>query len=153
MRSRTRCCEAGRLTQSSLHHDECGCGTIAYPRLLATNGVGCSLPARLRARLSRARFRQELFSRARLRAELLNQSRTAAVTSLAARGLTETRTRAAASRAGWPLPDSSAASDDRLSGSPTRRAPLVIGASTYGATTGHTAWASRRKMLAPAPPR
>src|SRR5580704_17026830 len=69
-----------------------------------------------------------------LRPELLNQSGIAAVTSLAARGLTDTRTRAAASLAGWPLPVISAASDNRLSGIPTRRAPLVIGASTYGAT-------------------
>src|SRR5580658_7132719 len=57
------------------------------------------------------------------------QSGTAAVTSLAARGLNDTRTRAAASRAGWPLRQSNEASDDRLSGSPTRRAPEVTGAS------------------------
>src|SRR5580704_11070512 len=104
MRSRTRCWAAGRLTQTPSTMTNGGAEPpptpafwpqtaprAAYRLDYAHDSVGHDSVRNCSAGLV-------------LRPELLNQSGTAAVTSLAARGLTDTRTRAAASLAGWPLP-------------------------------------------------
>jgi hypothetical protein len=64
--------------------------------------------------------------------------------------LWEIRTSAAASRASSALDPVSAARAAGWSGSPTCAAPSRTRLSRYGATSGHTAWTSRRKMSAPA---